>query len=157
MRLIVLSFVESGRGLGAFWISKPTTGTLRFRNQKRKGVPPMSRRTPPLPGRAVRGSTTGRPVMAAMDLLGRRWMLRILWELRDGPVGPRLLLARCEGLSSSVLYERLRELTTAGLVRKDAVGAYELSRLGASLRDALEPLDRWARSWSRAQGKRAGD
>jgi DNA-binding HxlR family transcriptional regulator len=154
MRLIVLSL---RRFVARFGFRNPTARTLGFRKQKRKGEQPMSTRTPPLPGRAVRGSTTGRPVMAAMDLLGRRWLLRILWELRDGPVGPRMLLGRCEGLSSSVLYERLRELTTAGLVRKDAAGAYELTRLGASLRDALEPLDRWARTWSRAQAKRAGE
>jgi DNA-binding HxlR family transcriptional regulator len=91
-----------------------------------------------------------------MDLLGRRWMLRILWELRDGPVGPRTMLARCDGLSSSVLYERLRELAAAGLVAKDTGGAYELTRTGASLRAALEPLDRWARNWSRAQARRDG-
>ena len=34
---------------------------------------------------AVRGSRTGRPIMALLDLLGRRWTLRIIWELRDGP------------------------------------------------------------------------
>ena len=33
--------------------------------------------------RAVRGSRTGRPVMALLDLLGRRWSLRIIWELRE--------------------------------------------------------------------------
>ena len=33
---------------------------------------------------AVRGSRTGRPIMALLDLLGRRWTLRIIWELRDG-------------------------------------------------------------------------
>ena len=38
----------------------------------------------PVPGRKVRGSQTGRPLMAAFDLLGRRGVLRILWELRDG-------------------------------------------------------------------------
>ena len=38
----------------------------------------------PRPGRRVRGSRSGRPIMAALDLLGRRWALRILWELRDG-------------------------------------------------------------------------
>ena len=27
----------------------------------------------PRPGRAVRCSATGRPLMAALDLLGRRW------------------------------------------------------------------------------------
>src|ERR1041384_6881291 len=99
----------------------------------------MTPRKTPLPGETVRGSTTGRPLMAAMDLLGRRWMLRTLWELRDGPVGPREMLARCDGLSSSALYERLRELTAAGLVSKDAGGSYALTRLGASLGSALEP------------------
>jgi hypothetical protein len=38
----------------------------------------------PQVGRPVRGSKTGRPIMAALDLLGRRSSLRILWELRAG-------------------------------------------------------------------------
>src|ERR1700722_17849874 len=67
------------------------------------------------PGRPVRGSTTGRPLMAALDLLGRRWSLRILWELREGPLGARSLRERCDGMSPSVLYDRLGELTGAGL------------------------------------------
>jgi DNA-binding HxlR family transcriptional regulator len=86
--------------------------------------------------------------MAAMDLLGRRWSLRILWELRDGPVGARALLERCDGLSSSVLYERLRELGDAGLLTKKDAG-YELTAIGASLGRALAPLDAWARTWAR--------
>ena len=105
----------------------------------------------PRPGAPVRGSTTGRPLMAAMDLLGRRWSLRILWELRDGPLGARALLGTCDGLSSSVLYDRLRELTGAGLVRQTGDGSYELTDLGASLGDALQPLDGWAERWARAQ------
>ena len=100
------------------------------------------------PGRPVRGSSSGRPVMAAMDLLGRRWALRVLWELRDGPVGARDLLGRCTGLSSSVLYDRLRELTTAALIARTGDGAYELTRLGAGLGAALEPLDAWATRWA---------
>ena len=104
----------------------------------------------PRPGRPVRGSTTGRPVMAALDLLGRRWALRLLWELRDGPVGARALLERCDGLSSSVLYDRLREVTAAGLVDRDGDGAYRLTDLGADLGTALAPLDAWARRWQRA-------
>ena len=97
----------------------------------------------------MRGSTTGRPIMAALDLLGRRWALRILWELRDGPVGARALRERCDGMSSSVLYERLRELGSAGLVDQDATEQYRLTALGRALGDAIEPLDRWARRWSR--------
>jgi len=89
--------------------------------------------------------------MAAMDLLGRRWSLRILWELREGPVGARALLERCDGLSSSVLYERLRELDDAGLLTKQDAG-YELTPIGASLGRALAPLDAWARTWARTLG-----
>ena len=107
----------------------------------------------PRPGQPVRGSTTGRPVMAALDLLGRRWALRVLWELRDGPIGARGLLNRCEGLSSSVLYDRLRELTAAGLIERGAHGGYELTALGADLGAALAPLDAWAKRWQRLQPK----
>ncbi|MEM7285813.1 MAG: helix-turn-helix domain-containing protein [Actinomycetota bacterium] len=102
-----------------------------------------------MPGKPVRGSTTGRPVMAALDLLGRRWSLRIIWELRDGRLGARALRQRCDGMSSSVLYDRLRELTTAGLVSADD-GSYELTAIGADLIDALSPLDAWAKRWARA-------
>jgi len=89
--------------------------------------------------------------MAALDLLGRRWALRLLWELRDGPVGARGLIERCDGLSSSVLYARLRELTVAHLVDREADGAYRLTTLGADLGEALAPLDAWARRWQRTQ------
>ncbi len=88
--------------------------------------------------------------MAAMDLLGRRWALRILWELRGGAVGARALLARCPGLSSSVLYQRLHDLSDANLVERIDDG-YCLTELGASLGDALTPLDAWARRWARAR------
>ena len=104
----------------------------------------------PRPGRPVRGSTTGRPLMAAMDLLGRRWALRILWELRDGPLGARALQSRCDRMSSSVLYQRLEELTAAGLLARDQAGAYRLTDLGAALAPALESLYAWARCWSDA-------
>lgn len=105
---------------------------------------------PPRPGVPVRGSTTGRPVMAALDLLGRRWALRILWELRDGPLGARALRERCEQMSSSVLYERLHDLTTAGLLTRDENGEYLLTELGAGIGPALESLDAWARRWDGA-------
>src|SRR4029453_13535505 len=104
----------------------------------------------PRPGRPVRGSTTGRPPLAGRALRGRRWALRILWELRDGPLGARALRERCDGMSSSVLYERLRELGDAGLICQDEADRYRLTRPGAALGAAIEPLDRWAPSWARS-------
>lgn len=114
----------------------------------------MSRKLTPVPGVAVRGSEAGRPIMAAMDLLGRRWALRILWELRGGPLGARAILARCDGLSSSVLYTRLRELADAALITRNDDEASVLTPLGRSLGAALEPLDRWSVGWQRALATR---
>ena len=87
--------------------------------------------------------------MAALDLLGRRWSLRVLWELRRGPVGARELRDRCDGMSPSVLYARLGELTDAGLVTQDAEHRYLLTDIGRTLGSALEPLDQWSRRWAR--------
>jgi DNA-binding HxlR family transcriptional regulator len=89
--------------------------------------------------------------MAALDLMGRRWMLRILWELRAGALGARALRERCDSMSSSVLYERLNELQTARLVRQDEHGEYSLTTLGRQLGDAIAPLQRWADKWASAQ------
>jgi len=86
--------------------------------------------------------------MAALDLLGRRWTLRVLWELRHGPVGARALRERCDGMSPSVLYERLGELAEAGLVRQADDQRYELTDLGGDLGAALEPLNAWSMRWA---------
>lgn len=102
----------------------------------------------PKPGHPVRGSSTGRPLMAALDLFGRRWALRILWELRDEPAGARELRDRCDGMSSSVLYERLRELGDARLIHKNDTGDYELTDIGAELSTALAPLGEWSCTWA---------
>jgi DNA-binding HxlR family transcriptional regulator len=86
--------------------------------------------------------------MAALDLLGRRWTLRILWELRDGPHGARELRERCDAMSPSVMYQRLAELISAELVAQDPDSRYRLTPLGASLSSAIKPLDRWAQEWA---------
>jgi DNA-binding HxlR family transcriptional regulator len=50
-------------------------------------------------------------------------------------------------MSSSVLYDRLRELADAGLIARSERDAYQLTRAGASLGRALRPLDAWAEAW----------
>jgi len=104
-----------------------------------------------VPGRRVRGSQTGRPLMAALDLLGRRWALRVLWELRAGSHTFRSLREACEDISPAVLNTRLRELRDAGLIERIDTG-YALSETGRRLGRALAPLDTWAGRWARALG-----
>jgi DNA-binding HxlR family transcriptional regulator len=86
--------------------------------------------------------------MALLDLLGRRWALRILWELREGPVGFRELQARCDAMSPSVLQQRLEELDQHRLATRSASGAWALTSQGAELVRLAAPLARWAESWA---------
>jgi DNA-binding HxlR family transcriptional regulator len=86
--------------------------------------------------------------MAALDLLGRRWVLRILWELRDGPLGFRALQNACDGMSSSVLASRLADLTGTGIVMIDDSGDYALSATGQRLGTAMQPLMDWSHEWA---------
>jgi DNA-binding HxlR family transcriptional regulator len=107
---------------------------------------PMTARTTRTP---VRGSRSGRPVMVLLDLLGRRWALRILWELRDGPLTFRALQAACGNLSPSVLNDRLRELREAGILELREPEGYGPTAIAEELGEILIPLDSWAKRWAR--------
>jgi DNA-binding HxlR family transcriptional regulator len=86
--------------------------------------------------------------MAALDLFGRRWNLRIIWELQHGPVGFRALQQRCDNMSSSVLRQRLTELLDVRLVAQRPDTTYSLTELGRSAYQALRPLIRWSDQWA---------
>lgn len=109
----------------------------------------------PAPGRPVRGSRSGVAIMALLDLLGRRWSLRILWELWQAPGATfRELQDRCGGVSSSVMTTRLAELTDAGILARGERG-YELTDEGRGLVEDLAPLNAWATRWARRSGSSA--
>jgi DNA-binding HxlR family transcriptional regulator len=105
--------------------------------------------------RAVRGSRTGRPIMALLDLLGRRWTLRILWELREATLTSRALREACDDASPTVLQARLAELRQAGFVEL-APDGYRLTEPGKQLLGTLLPLHRFAERWrlQRCPGER---
>jgi len=102
----------------------------------------------PKPGKPVRGSQSGRPIMALLDLLGRRWALRILWELREESVGFRVLQDRCDNMSPSVLSQRLAELQEAEIVQQNEDADYMLTQDGRTLLQSLSPLNDWALHWA---------
>jgi len=104
----------------------------------------------PTPGKPVRGSRAGYPIMALLDLLGRRWAMGILWTLcRDGAGTFRDLQVRCGGMSPTVLNTRLKELRQAELLERTDEG-YRATRLGQELYEVLEPLKDWSNAWARA-------
>ncbi len=101
----------------------------------------------PKPGTPVRGSRTGRPIMALLDLMGRRWVLRIIWELRETPLTFRELRDRCDDMSPTVLNQRLRELRETNIIELAESGGYTLSQSGKALLTAMKPLLRWSAEW----------
>ena len=103
----------------------------------------------PKPGKPVRGSDTGRPIMALFDLLGRRWAMRIIWELRETALTFRQLRERCDGMSPTVLNQRLHELRDTGIIDIAPTGGYTLSPAGSGLLKSMMPLLKWSDEWQR--------
>ena len=97
----------------------------------------------------VRGSTTGRPIMVLLDLLGRRWTLRIVWELRDQPRRFRELQDAI-GASPTIINTRLADLRDAKLVELDPDSGYRLTALGEELLKLMLPLHVWSEKWAKA-------
>ena len=99
----------------------------------------------------VRGSRTGRPIMVLLDLFGRRWSLRILWELRERAMTSRALRAACDEASPTVLNERLKELREAGFIELVPANGYGLTDMGRELLETLLPLHRFAERWGKRE------
>ncbi len=87
--------------------------------------------------------------MVLLDLLGRRWALRVIWELRGEPLTSRALREACDDVSPTVLQARITELRDAGILRHERASGYQLTELGRDLLTSVTPLydfaDRWAR------------
>jgi DNA-binding HxlR family transcriptional regulator len=97
--------------------------------------------------RQVRGSETGRPIMRLLDVLGRRWSLRILWELRDRRLTFRELRESCDDVSPTSLNRRLKELRDLQLVDHDETG-FGYTRFGSELGEQLLVMNRWSEGWA---------
>ncbi|MFZ6013712.1 MAG: winged helix-turn-helix transcriptional regulator [Bacteroidota bacterium] len=102
----------------------------------------------PVPGTPVRGSQTGKPIMALFDLLGRSWAMGIVWNLSKGPHNFRQLQEKCEAVSPTTLNTRLKELKEARIIDHIPEGYY-LTKAGHELFDLLVPLGTWSKRWAK--------
>jgi DNA-binding HxlR family transcriptional regulator len=105
-----------------------------------------------IPGTPTRGSTSGRPIMVLLDALGQKWTLRILWELSQERSNFRALQQRCDGVSPTVLNNRLKGLRQLALIDLKDDG-YGLTKQGKTLAAHLSPLDQWAKKWAKDLNK----
>lgn len=103
------------------------------------------------PSRRGRGVPTADPLARAFKFLGKRWNAVVLRHLSAGPTGFRELSRAIEGISDSVLSDRLSDLAEGGLISRTVVEGpplavyYALTDRGRALMPALEQITRWAR------------
>jgi DNA-binding HxlR family transcriptional regulator len=124
----------------------PTSGSTSARARSRGGGDKSSRS---VVRPRVRGSRTSRPIMRLLDLLSRRWSLRVIWELRGELMTSRELRIACGDLSPTVLQSRLTELRRVELVQLETGGGYRLSGQGRELLNLLLPLHFFAEHWAK--------
>jgi DNA-binding HxlR family transcriptional regulator len=99
-------------------------------------------------------SKSDRPIVQLLAILGQRWALRVMWELRHAPITFRELRERCDDISPTVLNTRLKTLRENGLVDLSDDG-YVYTPLGRELGDRVSELDRFAKRWVKRSAKRA--
>jgi len=98
-----------------------------------------------------RASEDCRAVSSVLARVGDKWSVLIIVLLGDGPKRFNVIKRMVGGISPRMLTLTLRGLERDGLVKRTQFPTipprveYELTPLGRSLWDAVEPLGTWAR------------
>ena len=92
----------------------------------------------------IRKTETRAGLAVALNQFGRRWALRVIWELRGEPLSFRALRTACGDISPSVMQARLHELRDLGLVEQIPGLGYRHTAAGQQLFRVIAPLDDWA-------------
>ncbi|MGP4019901.1 winged helix-turn-helix transcriptional regulator [Saccharopolyspora sp. 5N708] len=86
---------------------------------------------------------------AAIDVVGGKWKVLLLWALSDGAKRFSELKRSLDGVSEKMLIQHLRELERDEVVHREVHQAvppkveYSLTEVGFSLIEALRPLGDW--------------
>jgi DNA-binding HxlR family transcriptional regulator len=89
----------------------------------------------------------------AVELIGRRWSGAIIRVLLPRAHRFNELLAAIPGISDRLLTERLRELESLDIIRREVDAGspvrvrYQLTECGRDLQESLDALGRWAERW----------
>ena len=92
----------------------------------------------------IRETETSAGLAVALNQFGRRWALRVIWELRGEALSFRALRTACGDISPSVMQARLHELRGLGLIEQIPGVGYRLTAAGQQLFRVIAPLDDWA-------------
>ncbi|MEK4762854.1 helix-turn-helix domain-containing protein [Viridibacillus sp. FSL E2-0187] len=88
----------------------------------------------------------------SMDLIGKRWMGLILYQLLEGPQRFNEIESSMP-ISGRLLSERLKELEKEGLVERHVYTEvpvrveYTLTEKGQGLKAAINEIENWSKKW----------
>ena len=97
------------------------------------------------------------PVATAVSLIGGKWKLMILRDLKSRPWRFNELQKSLDGISQKVLTDNLRSLETDGIITRTVYAEvpprveYALSPLGESMRPILNSMQAWGEAYKRGQ------
>ncbi|WP_342493674.1 helix-turn-helix domain-containing protein [Bacillus sp. FSL R5-0712] len=89
----------------------------------------------------------------AVELLSKRWVALIVFQLLSGQQRFSEIEAALTNLSGRVLSERLKELEAAGIVKREVFAEtpvrieYSLTDMGCSLAPVFEEIAKWSSDW----------
>ncbi len=101
--------------------------------------------------RPKRGTQSDCPLADLIDMIGGRWKVLSLWNLRDGTRRFTELRRLMPGVTQKMLTQQLRQLEADGLVRREVYPQvppkveYSLTAAGEELGGLLLTLSGWAR------------
>ncbi|MEX1252718.1 MAG: helix-turn-helix domain-containing protein [Dehalococcoidia bacterium] len=101
------------------------------------------------------------PIALTLDIVGDRWTLIILRDLRFGLTKFSEVLANSPGLPPRILSERLKKLVEHGLVERVVYSEhplraeYRLTEKGISLEPVMEAIAAWGMQHLLEDGERA--
>jgi DNA-binding HxlR family transcriptional regulator len=90
------------------------------------------------------------PTRQLLDRIADKWTVLVLGLLKGRPKRFSVLKREIEGISQKMLTQTLRKLESDGLIIRRVFPTvpvtveYELTSLGNSLNDVMEPLRQWA-------------
>ena len=97
------------------------------------------------------------PVATTVQLIGNKWKLLIIRNLRIRPWRFNELQKNLDGISQKVLTDSLRSMEADGLVTRTVYAEvpprveYSLSELGETMRPILDAMETWGKSYQAIQ------
>lgn len=106
-----------------------------------------------MPRFEFRGTSYNNPVELALDLIGGKWKMPILWRLRERSWRNGELMRSLGAVSQKVLTQQLRELEADGLVTRTVHAEvpprvdYAITELGRTALEPIEALRKWGATY----------